>query len=359
MEKVSDMMIKEFNVVKKKDVIAEVYKLIKKSKIDTTVVVDKENRPIGIITIWNLIRAKTLGLPFDKTPVEEIMSFPVVTIFEEEGIRDASRLLIRNRIKNVVVIDKNGRLVGLITAKKLLECNECFLNNKTRMEIEKTYKIAMIGGTGRQGRGLALRWAKVGHEIRIGSRNEEHAKKIAEEIIMNLKAIGVNPNVKYGTNKDVTKDADVIVFTVPYESISDLILDIKDSLKEGQIIISPVVPISFEQGGEISPTRTRIAAAEKISLMTRVLGVKTVAAFHTIPATNLSRIEFPLNYDVVVVGDDEKAKNIVMELVSQIPNLRPLDGGSLKKAVTLEYLTSLAIQIGRTYKKPTIGLKFL
>jgi NADPH-dependent F420 reductase len=359
MKKISDIMVKEYNIVDKKQLASEIYNIIKTKKIDTTIVVDKNEKPIGIITIWNMIRAKTLGFAFDKTPVEEIMSFPVVTIFEEEKVEDAARMMLRNRIKNVIVIDQNGKILGLITAKQILECEDCFSEDIKKEGLETLHKIAIVGGTGKQGKGLALRWAKVGHEIRIGSRNEESAEKIANEIYNNLRSIGINTKVKFGLNKDVVKDSDIIVLTVPYASLSDLILDIRDSIKPGQIFISPIVPITVDQEGEIGTERTRIAAAEKVSLMTRVLGAKVVAAFHTIPATNLSRIDFPLNFDVVVCGDDENAKQKVMNLVSQIPNLRPLDGGSLRKAVTLEYLTSLAIQIGRTYKKPTIGLKFL
>ncbi|MHA1754008.1 MAG: NADPH-dependent F420 reductase [Candidatus Odinarchaeia archaeon] len=356
---IEDVMIEKFNVIKKGSPLSEAYKLIKSTNIDTTIIIDKKNRPIGIITIWNLIRAKTLCLPFDKTPVEEVMSFPVVTIKKDEDIEEAARMMLINRIKNVVVVDESGKLVGLITAKVILECESCFINVKDFCEVGTLYKIAIIGGTGKQGKGLALRWAKAGHTILIGSRNKEHAKVISNEIINNLKAIGINAKVKYGINSEVVKGADIVVFTVPYSSLDDLIMDIKDSLSEGQIILSPVVPIEVNENGEIGVGRHRISAAEKIALMTKVLGVKTIAAFHTIPATNLSKVEFPLNFDVVVCGDDKEAKNTVMSLVSQISNLRPLDGGSLRNAVTLEYLTSLAINIGRTYKKTTIGLKFL
>lgn len=359
MKTIQDIMVKDYNVVEKSELISSVYKLILDTNLDTTIVVNKKNKPIGVITIWNLIRARTVGFTFDKTPVEEIMSFPVVTIFEEEDLKDAARMMLKNRIKNVVVIDQNGRLTGILNAKNLLECTVCFEEKRDFSELGTLYKIAILGGTGKQGRGLAIRWAKIGHEIRIGSRNKAAAKKIAEEITSNLKVIGLKPKIRFGLNKEVTKGADIIVFAVPYDSLSDLILDIKDSIEKGQIIISPVVPITIEDDGEISTTKTRIAAAEKISLMTRVLGAKTVAAFHTIPATNLSRIEFPLDFDVIVCGEDKEVKEIVMELVSQIPNLRPLDGGSLRRAVTLEHITSLAIQLGHTYEKSTLGLKFL
>ncbi|WEU39885.1 MAG: NADPH-dependent F420 reductase [Candidatus Odinarchaeum yellowstonii] len=359
MRTVKDIMIKNFNVVTLGDSIACAYQKMKASNIDTTIVLDKKAQCVGLITIWDLLKAKALSYPFDTTPVEEIMSFPVVTITEDSSIEESISLMMNNRIKNVVVVDSDQRVVGLISAKAIVECEECIVNNKISCTIGRPYKIAIIGGTGKQGRGLALRWGKGGHHILIGSRSLENAKKIAEQLRGNLNSIGVEPKIEAGLNSEVVKDAEIIVLTIPYQSIEELILSIKDGLHEGQIIISPVVPLKMSDGGEMGIERHRISAAEKVYLMTKPLGPETVAAFHTIPAANLSRIEFPLNFDVVVAGNDAKSKKVVMKLISQIPNLRPLDGGSLKNAETLEYLTSLAINIGRKYKKPTIGLKFI
>ncbi len=359
MKKVKDIMIKNFNEVTTGDSVSAAYQKMKVSNIDTTIVLDKKGRCVGVITIWDLMKAKSLCYPFDTTPVEEIMSFPVVTIQEDSSIEESISLMMNNRIKNVVVVDKDHRVVGLISAKIIVECEECVINDKTRCTIGKPYKIAIIGGTGKQGRGLALRWGKNGHYIMVGSRNLENAEKIAEQIRSNLTSIGVEPKVEAGLNNQIVNEAEIIVLTIPYQSIEDLILSIKDGLHEGQIILSPIVPLKMRDSGEMGIDRHRISAAEKVYLMTKPLGPETVAAFHTIPAANLSRIEFPLNFDVVVAGNDAKAKKVIMRLISQIPNLRPLDGGSLKNAETLEYLTSLAINIGRKYKKPTIGLKFI
>ena len=359
MKKVSDIMIKNFNEVTVGDTVSTAYNKMKQSNIDTTIVLDKKGSCVGVITIWDLVKAKSLSYPFDETPVEEIMSFPVVTISADSPIEESMSLMLNNRIKNVIVVDRGQRVVGLISAKVIVECEECAVKNKTHHMIDRPYKIAIIGGTGKQGRGLALRWGKSGHHIMIGSRNQESAEKIAEQIRNNLVSIGVKPKVEAGLNQQIVNQAEIIVLTIPYQSIEDLILSIKDGLHEGQIILSPIVPLKIRDTGEIGIDRHRISAAEKVYLMTKALGPETVAAFHTIPAANLSRIEFPLSFDVVVAGNDEKSKKTIMRLISQIPNLRPLDGGSLKNAETLEYLTSLAINIGRKYKKPTIGLKFI
>lgn len=359
MKMINDIVVKFYNEAYVGDKLSAVYQKINDSNIDTTLIFDKKNRCVGLITLWDLLRAKSLGYPPDKTPVEEIMSFPVVTISQDKSIEESINLMLNNRIKNVVVVDGAQRVVGLVSAKNIVNCTECLIRDKIKSIIGRQYQIAIIGGTGKQGRGLALRWAKAGHSILIGSRNRANADKIAEEIISNLSSIGVTPKVESGLNREVVEDAEIIVLTIPYASIQDLILSIKNGLHPGQIILSPIVPLKVRDTGEMGVDRHRISAAEKVYLMTKVLGPETVAAFHTIPATNLSRIEFPLNFDVVVTGNDKNAKNTVMSLISQIPNLRPLDGGSLKNAETLEYLTSLAINIGRTYKKPTIGLKFI
>jgi NADPH-dependent F420 reductase len=359
MKKVRDIMVKNFNIVARNETIAAAYQKIKESNNDTTLIMDQENKCIGIITLWNLIRAKALCYDFNRTPVYEIMSFPVITVDQNKSLDESINLMLNNRIKNIVVIDDKQTVVGLVSAKNIIDCDECVIEDKTSCILGKQYKIAIIGGTGKQGRGLALRWAKIGHHIIIGSRNKENAEKISKEINDNLKSIGIKSNIGFGSNTQIVKEADIIVLTIPYSSIHDLIILIKDGLHPGQIIVSPIVPLKVRDTGEMGIDRHRISAAEKIYLMTKVLGPNTVAAFHTIPAINLSKIDFPLNFDVIVAGDDGASKKIIMNLISQIPNLRPLDGGSLKNAETLEYLTSLAINIGKTYKKPTIGLKFI
>ncbi|MHA1238340.1 MAG: NADPH-dependent F420 reductase [Candidatus Odinarchaeia archaeon] len=353
-----DVISQEFNIVKLGTKISEAYKLVKESNVDTTIVVDKNNRVVGVLTTWNYLRAKVLGWDNYDIPVDEVMSFPVITAYYHDDVKDIAEKMMIHRIKNVVIVDKNNRLIGVISANAILECEELKISEQERMEIERKYTIAIIGGTGKQGRGLALRWAKAGHKILIGSRDPEKAKMQAKELTNNLEAIGVKPDLSYGSNQEVAREAEIIVLAIPYESVEGTILGIKDGLSPGKIIISPIVPLSKE-GKYVRISNSRISAAEMIDLMTKVLGVKTVAAFHTIPARNLSRVEDPLNFDVVVCSDDVKAKEIVMNLVSHIPNLRPLDGGELKNAVILEYLTSLAINIGRLYRKPGIGLKFV
>jgi len=218
-------------------------------------------------------------------------------------------------------------------------------------------RIALVGGTGNQGPGLALRWALAGHEVLIGSRRAEKAARVAGELRGELEKAGVEYEFGHGVNPDVVSEADVVVFTIPFEGVRPTCEILRDRIKPGTVVISPVVPIVKADFGLTAELPPEGSAAELIATM--IPHARVVAAFHTVSANLLRAIPKPVPGDVVVCGDDEEAKRIVMGLVRDIPELRPLDGGPLAYSRALEMLTPLLITMGRRIKRPDLGVKFV
>jgi NADPH-dependent F420 reductase len=215
-------------------------------------------------------------------------------------------------------------------------------------------RIAIVGGTGNQGPPLAVRWAISGNTVLIGSRAEERAAKAAEQINETLRSLGSTSRVGHGVNRDVVRGADVVVLTIPFEGLNPTLEDIRGSIPREAIVISPIVPCKFD--GEIHLIRLgEGSAAEGVAEMLR--GVRVVAALHTVSYRRLEDYSKPVEGDVVVCGDDPDAKSIVMNLIRQIPNLRPLDGGGLENAHMVEEIAVLLIKMGRITKRRDLGLR--
>lgn len=202
------------------------------------------------------------------------------------------------------------------------------------------YVVALIGGTGDQGKGLAARWAKAGIEVIIGSRSRERALRAAEEV-SELADRGVRGLL----NHEAAEQAQVIVLTIPYEGLEKTMSLLRRDL-EGKIVVSPIVP----------PRDAPRSAAETV----RALAPKSTSvasAFHSIGAHALLDLEKPVECDVAVCGDEE-AKKIVIELAENIPGVRALDGGSLENSGIIEGLTHLLIHLNKRYKRKAIGVRF-
>ncbi len=215
-------------------------------------------------------------------------------------------------------------------------------------------RIALVGGTGNQGPPLAVRWAISGNEVWIGSRSAEKAMRVAGEINMILKGLGSPSKVSYGLNREVVRMAEIVVLTIPFEGLSSTIEDIREGLRLGTIIVSPIVPCKFD--GE--PQLIRLDKGSVAEMVAEMLpGMRVVAALHTVSSKKLERYSTPVEGDVVVCGDDDQAKKVVMRLVEEIPNLRGLDGGGLENAHMMEEITVLLIKIGRIIKKRDLGIK--
>jgi len=217
-------------------------------------------------------------------------------------------------------------------------------------------KIGILGGSGHLGKGLVYRWAK-NHEILIGSRSLEKAKKMAKEYSDELtKAYGSKIEIKGYINKKAVKESDIVVLSVPFDGLTALLENFGEDLK-GKIVISPIVPMSYTDGVfRYTPPKEGSAALFLQKSIPK--SAKVIAAFHNVPAKKLSKLDKVLEYDVIVCGDDKKAKDLVFELIREIKNLRPLDGGGLENASLVEPITPLLLNLAKLnkFKLPAVKI---
>jgi len=215
-------------------------------------------------------------------------------------------------------------------------------------------KIAILGGTGSIGGGLALRWATT-HEIIIGSRKFDKAQLTADEYRKVLEESSDKSCSIYGClNADAVKEAEVIVLSVPYEHAVSTIETIRHNLEQ-QIIVSIVVPMEKAYFFKYLPPGAGSAAMEIKLLLPE--GVKLVSAFHNIPARKLYMTEYKLDMDVFICGDDNEANGVVCKLVRDIHKLRPLIAGPLEVSSMVESLTPLLVNLAIFNKKKHLGIK--
>ena len=214
-------------------------------------------------------------------------------------------------------------------------------------------RVAIIGGTGEEGFGLALRWARAGIGVTIGSRETERGKQAAERV----REVLVDARVDGMSNQDAAASHDVIVVTVPFGGQATIYKSIAEHVREEAIVIDGTVPVSTAVGGR--PTTVLgvwqgSAAQQANSLLPK--SVTTMGAFHTLAAKAVGEIETPLEGDVLVCGP-KKGKLVVRELVEAIESLRFVDAGSLDQARMVEPLTALLIGINRRYKTDRAGVR--
>lgn len=218
-------------------------------------------------------------------------------------------------------------------------------------------RIAIIGGTGDQGKGLALRWAKAGFEIVIGSRDRERARTASAEMRATLNASGADINLDGATNAEAAANASIIVLTVPFAAHISTLKEIREKVKAGALIVDVTVPLETAVGGK--PTRALGVWAGSAAEQCRELapeGVQVVSAFQNVAADALSNLDHEVECDVIVCGDDKEAKQRARPLVSAIPGCRYIDGGPLANSRTVEAITALLIGFNIRYKTHT-GLR--
>ncbi|MBI4465136.1 MAG: NADPH-dependent F420 reductase [Acidobacteria bacterium] len=223
-------------------------------------------------------------------------------------------------------------------------------------------RIALIGGTGNLGFGLALRWARAGLPILIGSREESRAKAAAARI-KKMASTATLPGLTPGffveglENAAATAQASLVVLAVPFPAQVSILKSIRGALRDA-LLVDTTVPLAATLGGRA----TRVVglwqgsaaeqARELIPAATPVL-----AAFHTLSAEALQDLAAPLDGDVLVCGDEDSAKERFFPLVKLIPGLRPLDAGPLEMARLVEGLTALLISLNRRYSMPHAGIR--
>lgn len=203
--------------------------------------------------------------------------------------------------------------------------------------------IAVIGGTGALGKGIARRLVKAGHQVTIGSRSAEKAQVTAEE----LGATG------YASNEDAAAGKDVVIVTVPHASQGDTLRLIRDKVGQA-VVVDTTVPL-------VPPKvmRVQLPAEGSAALQAREhLGpdVRLVTAFHNVSAHHLDS-DHAIDCDVLVFSDDVDARNIVVDLCPGM-GVRGLSGGALANSAAAEALTSILIYMNKTYKADGAGIRF-
>ncbi len=210
-----------------------------------------------------------------------------------------------------------------------------------------TRPIAVLGGTGPEGFGLALRWVQAGETVIIGSRDAKRAQDAANKV---KAKVGTHTQVSGDENTAVCAAADLLLLTIPFEGHAGLLKQIKPAIRPGSIVIDATVPLAASVGGRASRTLgvwQGSAAQETAELVPR--GVAVVAAFQNVSA-ELLNADGPVDCDVIVCSDDAGASQIVQALAAKIPGVRALDGGKLENARILEQITALLIGLSIRHK---------
>ncbi len=205
-------------------------------------------------------------------------------------------------------------------------------------------KIAILGGTGDLGKGLALRLAK-NNEVIIGSREKEKAERLASEYREEGKKFGLDLRFSGMTNQEAVDNSEKIIISVPHEVLPQFLLNIKNY--DGKLFVSPVVPmVKTKAGFSYEPFKVgdrEVSAAELIK--STLEGARVASAFHTVPAIKLSDLGAKLNYDVLIAADERETFSEVAEIVSSIEGLKPLYAGKLYTSKYLESLTPLLLNV--------------
>lgn len=203
-------------------------------------------------------------------------------------------------------------------------------------------KVAIIGGTGDLGFGLAVRLAETGVEVVIGSREATRAEEAAARVAGG--ATGA-------ANADAVTGADLVVLAVPFGAHAATLGGIKEAFQEGQVVVDATVPLATAVGGK--PTRTiEVWAGSAAQQAQEILGkgVHVVSALHTISAASLADPTRELDEDVLICGNRAEDKERVFDLIRRIPGLRPVDAGRLEMSRVVEQLTALLISINIRHK---------
>ena len=216
------------------------------------------------------------------------------------------------------------------------------------MEEPNSDAIAILGGTGDQGLGLALRFAKAGRPVVIGSRVEERALRAAEQV---REAVS-EADVSGFENSVATPKAPIVILSVPFEHMASTLKSIKSSLSPGQIVVSMGVPLATAVGGGATKTVGiwQGSCAQMVAAGVPK-GVEVVSAFQNVSAHRLQHLADPVECDVLVSGA-KAARQTVMALCELVPGLRAVDGGPLDNARIVEEITALLIGLNIRYKVP-------
>lgn len=202
---------------------------------------------------------------------------------------------------------------------------------------------------------MAIRLAQK-HQVNIGSRDDIKAIEAADHYNKLLKDRGLKADIKGMNNLDATRNADIVVLAVKYEFVIQTLQVVAEAL-DGKIVVSPIVPMSKQKLCAYTPPSQGSAVQHICSVLPPE--IRMVVAFQTLPAPRLANMDDPLGFDVIVCADDEEAKKVVMGLVTDLGNVRPLDGGGLAEAKLVESLTPLLINLAIKNRMKPLSIKFV
>ena len=204
--------------------------------------------------------------------------------------------------------------------------------------------LAFLGGTGPEGKGLALRLAMAGESVIIGSRDAGRAQEAADELL----SLAPEASIAGAVNSEAASQCDVVFLTMPYNGMSPTIAGVGDAL-DGKTVVTVIAPMRFERGvGAIAEDVDAGSAAQEAQIAAP--NSRVVAAFQNVSAEELLKPGVTLDEDVVICGDDAAAKTVIVGLTRKIPNLRPVDAGALYNARYVEQITPLLVNINRIHR---------
>jgi 8-hydroxy-5-deazaflavin:NADPH oxidoreductase len=206
-------------------------------------------------------------------------------------------------------------------------------------------QVAIVGGTGAQGRGLAARLARAGVTVLMGSRDAAHAREVVRELEDRQAGAAIEP----ATNTEAIARADTVLLTVPFTHAAVTLEANRERFQRGSLLIDVTVPVAFDQGVPRLMHVPERSASEH--LRHRLPGhVAMAAAFKTLPAHVLAALDEPLDCDEFICGDSPAARTRALELAGRIAGLRPVDAGDLAAAGCIEAMTVLAITLNKRHR---------
>ncbi|MDD9945325.1 MAG: NADPH-dependent F420 reductase [Myxococcales bacterium] len=208
--------------------------------------------------------------------------------------------------------------------------------------------IAIIGGTGKEGRGIALRWANAGHEVIVGSRDGQRAAEKAAE----LSSLG-HGTIRGSDNASAVRAAEVALLSVPYGAHGDTLRGLRQELQD-RVLIDITVPLAPPKVRTVHLPKGRAAALEAQEVLGP--GAKVVAALHHVSSAHLADPEHAIDCDVLACSDDPAALELALSLIGDL-GLSGYDAGPLANAVALESLTPVLLHLNKRYKGRGAGLR--
>jgi len=215
--------------------------------------------------------------------------------------------------------------------------------------MQERQRIAVIGGTGAEGSGIALRLAAAGHSVTIGSRNRERAQAKAAE----LSDLLAENTIAGDENKQAAADASIVILTVPYSAQAATVRDIQERLG-GKILVDTTVPLMPPKVGLVQLPANNSAVFNIQALLGPA--VRVVSAFQNVSAHRLMELDHKIDCDVLICGDSAEACDVVVGLASDM-GLRGIFAGPIANSAAAEALTSLLITINRRYKIKDSGIR--